>query len=107
MDSKSNIILSYGAKYSSGPMFHNIMGDNYKDMNEYGKAENEYILAHYMVPSRLYPLVLLMELYVSIWEYDKAFGVGESVLRMPVNVRNMPMRKLKYRTQMCMDSLND
>ena len=102
---KSNEILSYGAKYSSDPMFHNVMGDNYKDMNEYDKAENEYIFAHYMVPSRLYPLVLLMELYVSIREYDKAFGVGESVLRMPVNVRNMPMRKLRYRTQMCLDSL--
>ena len=74
-------------------------------MNEYDKAENEYIFAHYMVPSRLYPLVLLMELYVSIREYDKAFGVGESVLQMPVNVRNMPMRKLRYRTQMCLDSL--
>lgn len=42
---------------------------------------------------------------MSIREYDKAFGVGESVLRMPVNVRNMPMRKLRYRTQMCLDSL--
>ena len=102
---KSNKILSYGVKYSSDPMFHNVMGDNYKDMNEYDKAENEYIFAHNMVPSRLYPLVLLMELYVSIREYDKAFAIGESVLRMPVNVRNMPMRKLRYRTQMCMDSL--
>lgn len=74
-------------------------------MNEYDKAENEYTVAHYMVPSRLYPLVLLMELYVSIGEYDNAFAVGESILRMPINVRNMPMRKLRYRTLICMDSL--
>lgn len=104
--SESNAVLKYGTRHSADPMFYNAIGDNYKDMKEYDNAEKSYIHAHNMVPDRLYPLVLRMELYVSMLDYDRAYEIGNAVLRMPINVRNMPMRKLRYRAKCCLDTLN-
>ena len=60
---RSNAILSEGAAISAQPMFHNIMGKNYQAMGQYSLAEREFLTAHNMVPSRLYPLVLMMGMY--------------------------------------------
>lgn len=103
---ESNKVLKYGTKHSADPMFYNAIGDNYKDLGKYDKAEESYIHAHNMVPDRLYPLVLQMELYVSMEDYDRAKEIGNMALKMPINVQNMPMRKLRYRAKCCLDSLN-
>lgn len=105
--SESNMVLKYGTMHSADPMFYNAIGDNYKDLGEYDKAEEAYIHAHNMVPDRLYPLVLQMELYVSMEDYDRANEIGNMALMMPINVQNMPMRKLRYRVKSCLDSLKN
>jgi hypothetical protein len=43
---ESNMVLKYGTRHSADPMFYNAIGDNYKDLEEYDKAENAYIYAH-------------------------------------------------------------
>lgn len=57
-------ILSEGAAISSDPMFRNMIGKCYQALGDFIAAEKEYNRAHFMVPSRLYPHVLLMEMYV-------------------------------------------
>ena len=65
------------------------------------------MISHYMVPSRLYPLVLLMDMYVRTGRTDDAAAVGERIASMPVNGRNMTMLGLRQETLERLDSLRN
>ena len=43
-------------------MFYNIIGRNYEPQGFFEEAELAYLHSHYMVPSRIYPLYLLMNM---------------------------------------------
>lgn len=92
-------LLQDGAALSCDPMFYNIMGRCHEALGHYQEAENEYIHAHYMVPCRLYPLVLLQELYLSQGERKKAELILEAIRRIPVNPRNNNMQPLRERAE--------
>ena len=92
---ESNEVLSDGAEISSDPMFHNIMGKNHEALGRISQAEKEYLTAHYMVPCRLYPLVLLMKMYMNQGMDEKACAVRNEILSMPVNTKNGTMRDLR------------
>lgn len=103
--SESNRILEEGSRYSSDPMFHNIMGKNYEAMGMPAEAEGKYLHAHYMVPSRLYPLVLLMEMKAGNGDVESARCYAEKALNMPVNPRLSTMTELRNRAELCLDTL--
>ena len=94
---ESNEILEEGALISSDPMFHNIIGKNYEGMGLYSFAKEKYEYSHYMVPCRLYPLVLLEELHLKLGEIEEAEKVLDKINGMPVNEKNHSMRDLKRR----------
>lgn len=102
----SNQILKEGAKISSDPMFYNIIGRNYEAMKEYDKARDAYIHAHNMVPCRIYPLVLLMEMYASIGDDKTAMKYGVRALQAPYNERHRNMVLLRNRVQACCDTIS-
>lgn len=92
-------LLWEGAAQSCDPMFHNIIGRCQEALGNNIEAEKEYLHAHYMVPGRLYPLVLLQELYLSQGETKKASHVLETIRRIPVNPRNSNMQSLRERAE--------
>ena len=92
-------ILERGSRMSSDPMFHNIMGRCHEALGEYDKAEEEYTLAHYMVPCRLYPLVLLQEMYLSQGDSLKAAEMMTAIRGVPVNPKNHNMTELRRRAE--------
>ena len=94
---KSNEILSEGTGISSDPMFHNIIGKNYEAMGAYADAEKEYMRAHCIVPCRVYPLVLLYDMYRSRGMAQRAELVRNKIEAMPVNDRNKAMIELVSR----------
>lgn len=96
---ESNEIMQKGAKLSSDPMFHNIIGKNFSAMEQYDIAEEEFIKAHYMVPCRLYPLVLLYGLYETAGRDEDMKAVGMKILSMPVNPKNRTMKELKEKIE--------
>jgi len=102
---ESNYVLMEGAEISSDPMFHNIIGKNYEAQGKYKDAEYEYLQAHYMVPCRLYPLILMMEMNVRLGYSDEALKWGEKALTLPVNLQNDSMKGLYNRAKVCVDSL--
>ena len=55
-----NEMLERFLLFGSDPVIYNSMGDNYKNMGVYEKAEKMYIRASEIVPNRHYPLYLLM-----------------------------------------------
>lgn len=92
-------LLQEGATLSCDPMFHNIIGRCHEALGYGHEAEREYLHAHNMVPGRLYPLVLLQELYLSQGEIERAGLVLEQIRRIPVNPRNKNMYTLRERAE--------
>lgn len=96
---ESNVILREGALISSDPMFYNIIGKNHEALGDYELAERNYIHAHNMVPSRLYPYILLMEMKERQGNTELALAYARKALSLPVNERNMSMRDLHERAR--------
>lgn len=80
-------------------MFHNVIGKNYEALGDNDTAEGEYVKAHNMVPCRLYPLVLLMEMCSKTGNETEALDVAERILEMPVNCRNRTMMGLREKAE--------
>ena len=102
---ESNEILMEGAKISSDPMFYNIIGKNYEAMGAYDLAEGAYMHAHYMVPSRIYPLSLLMNLKIKTGDIHYAIEIGEKIQSMDINEKVVAMRRLQKESASRLDSL--
>ena len=96
---ESNVILSEGSLMSSDPMFYNILGKNFEALGDYEQAERNYIHSHNMVPSRLYPYILLMEMKERQGDTEQALAYARKALSLPVNDRNMSMRDLHDRAE--------
>lgn len=92
-------ILKEGASLSSDPMFHNIIGRCLEQAGQYDEAEKEFILSHYMVPGRLYPLVLLKEMYERQGLYNESEAIVEEIRKIPINPKNDTMKKLLRRAE--------
>ncbi|MBQ7195724.1 MAG: O-antigen ligase family protein [Bacteroidales bacterium] len=92
-------VLSRGAALSCDPMFHVIAGRCLEADGKAEDAEAEYRYAHWMVPCRLYPLVLLMEMYGRQGRTREATELREEILSMPVNPRNAGMKELHDRAR--------
>ena len=103
---ESTKVLDKGAMLSCDPMFEIIMGKNAEALGDFDRAEELYEKAHYMVPSRLYPLVRLMRLQIRQESDEAALETARVIVSMPVNDRNAGMVRLREETQATLDSLS-
>ncbi|MDR2040603.1 MAG: O-antigen ligase family protein [Bacteroidales bacterium] len=92
---ESNHIFEQYLHYGSDPMVYNCMGNNFKAMEEYQKAEEAYIRASQIVPNRHYPLYLLMKLYEETGQTDKSTDVAKILLEKPVKVMSTAIREMQ------------
>jgi O-antigen ligase len=92
---KSNDILMEGAPLSSDPMFYNIIGNNYLMLHEYRHAEDSYKKAFNILPNRLYPLYLLMKLYITINDTNEAVKMAEKIISFKVKVKSYATTDMK------------
>jgi len=104
---ESDSLLKLGCAISADPMFHVMLGRNAEDRGDYGEAFRQYDTAHYMIPSRLYPLMRTMRLYHKNGMTVRAKNLGDYILNMPVNPRNMAMVNLHEECRMLTDSLSN
>lgn len=92
-------VLQEGSEQSCDPMFHNIIGRCYESLGEKEMAEKEYWHAYYMVPGRLYPLVLLQEMYLSQADTANAREMLVLMDRIQMNNKNSNMKVLRKRAE--------
>jgi len=88
--SRSVEVLGKGASISSDPMFNVIIGRCYESVGLYNDAEREYMHAHFMVPQRLYPLILLMRMHTGLGNNQQALNYAYEILSQDIN-RNHPI----------------
>ena len=88
-------ILKMGTKISSDPMFWNVMGNNSLAQGKYREAEERYKHAFYMVPNRLYPLVLLAKLYYVEGDTARFLEMTDVVENFVPKVESIRTEKLR------------
>lgn len=104
---ESNNFLKEGSRISSDPMFYNIMGRNNEALGLYEAAEYCYMYSHNMVPSRIYPLSLLMKMKIRTGSTQEAIAIGEKIQSMHVNDKVLTMRRLQKECLAQLDSLRN
>ena len=104
---ESNNFLKEGSRISSDPMFYNIMGRNNEALGLYEAAEYCYTHSHNMVPSRIYPLSLLMKMKIRTGATQEAIAIGEKIQSMHVNDKVLTMRRIQKECLVQLDSLRN
>lgn len=92
---KSNEILHLSEKQLNNTVVQIALGDNYKELKNYIKAEKHYKTASYMTPNRLYPHYLLAIMYEASGNIKKAKQQAEILLKMPVKVPSMAVFEMQ------------
>ena len=105
-DASNNLFFRF-LYFGSDPMVYNCMGNNYKNMGDYEKAENMYYLAFHTVPNRHYPLYLLMKLYTDSGDPEKAKTMAEILLEKPVKVESLAIEEMLEEARKTLDSIEN
>lgn len=92
---KSDSVLRLGAQRSNNPMFWNLMGNNTLAMGNYREAEDCYKRAFYMVPNRLYPLILLAKLYHTEGDTVRFLNMAEKVETFVPKIESVNTERLR------------
>ena len=102
---QSNEVLFQGSRISSDPLFHVMIAKNHQAKGCCSDAEDELLRAHHMVPGRIYPLSLLMDLKIRMGDVRGAVEIGERIKGMPVNEKVPAMQRMKNECIARLDSL--
>jgi tetratricopeptide (TPR) repeat protein len=92
---KSNSIIERAVKRSCDPMFYNILGKNYQSVGNYKLAEQNFKMASYIVPNRIYPYFLLAKLYFEQGEKRKAIEMTNIVLKKEPKVQSTAIEEMR------------
>ena len=92
---KSNQVLAQAIKISCDPMLYNIMGKNYQGLKKYQLAEQNFLLASHIVPSRIYPYYLLANLYAESGNTRMALLMAQKVLKKEPKVQSTAVNEMR------------
>lgn len=81
---KSGDVLTLAAKYFSNSVVYTALGDSYKMLKQPKHAEQAYMYAWYMNPSRFYPKYLLAKLYDENGQKAEAIYIAKELLEINI-----------------------
>lgn len=78
----SNQILFIAEQHSNDPMILNIIGKNFRALEEYEEAESYFLRSINRIPSRIYPYYLLAQLYAlpEFYHHERCAEMKQIVL---------------------------
>lgn len=91
----SNAVLHDGVKVSSDPMFHVVIGNNYKALGAFKEAEEHYTRAFIQGPNKMYPLYQLLQLYIEVDDIVKAKEMAQRVVDFKPKIRSSATDEMK------------
>jgi len=101
--SKANKILENASSMRSDPILYAALGDSYKALKEYKKAEAAYWHAWYMEPNKFYPKYLLAKLYDENGYKKKAVNIAFELINKKVKVKSTAIIEIKKEMQDILD----
>jgi len=103
---KSNQVLAQAIKISCDPMLYNIIGKNYQGLKNYQLAEQNFLLASRVVPSRIYPYYLLANLYTESGNTRKAMLMAQKVLKKEPKVQSTAVNEMREKMRVLIKKTN-
>jgi tetratricopeptide (TPR) repeat protein len=88
-------ILQQAAKYYPNIVVYCALGDSYKALGKPVEAEQAYLHAWYMNPSRFYPQYLLAILYDETGQCSKAVRTAQDLLRKEIKIESIATEEIK------------
>ena len=92
---KAFVILQLATKKYPNTVANNALGDSFKDTGQSYKAEQAYLQAWYMNPSRFYPKYLLAKLYDESGQKEKAVTIAKELLNKEIKVQSTAIEEIK------------
>ncbi len=96
-------VLNKSNKYLTNTILYTALGDSYKALGENQNAEQAYMHAHYMIPSRFYPLYLLAKLYDEMGQKDLVVKIATEVLEQKVKIESTAVAEIKEEMKLLID----
>lgn len=104
--SEANQILDQMLEFYAAPIFYIMKASIHQKFKEYQLAEDYYLKAHHLTPSRFYPCYLLALLYYDLKDWDKATYWGEMVLHKNVIVMSDAIVEMQQSMKVMLNEIN-
>ncbi|PKQ66515.1 hypothetical protein BZG01_10845 [Labilibaculum manganireducens] len=101
--SEAKNVLKQARLYRSDPILYTALGDAYKALKKYDKAEKAYLQAWCIIPHKFYPKYLLAKLYVEKGENDKARDIAKELLSKDVKVESKAIEEIRNELNKMLD----
>jgi O-antigen ligase len=88
-------VLQQAALYYPNIVVYTALGDSYKALEKPVEAEQSYLEAWYMNPSRFFPKYLLAKLYDETGQTEKALATANELLNKEVKVESSAINEIK------------
>ncbi|WP_186756039.1 O-antigen ligase family protein [Echinicola salinicaeni] len=92
---KAVVILEEASNYLSNTIIQTALGDSYKALEDFDKAEQAYQLGADMLPDRFYPKYLLANLYHTMGEEKKMKSLAHYLVEKDPKVPSQAVREIK------------
>ncbi len=92
-------ILKQAADHYPNIVVYTALGDSYKALGETARAEQAYLHAWYMNPSRFYPKYLLAKLYDESGQKEKAVDTARELLNKEIKVESTAIEEIQEEMQ--------
>ncbi len=99
-DAQAVNILEDAKLHLNTTIIETTLGDSYKNLKQYGKAETAYQHAANMIPIRFYPMYLLAKLYEESGETTKAIAIAQKLLDKDIKVPSTAIREIQAEMKM-------
>jgi O-antigen polymerase len=99
-------VLTKAEGFMNNSLVQLALGDSYKAIGQFKKAELAYKKAHYMVPVRFYPLYQLAKLYIEINDYESAVQTAKTILEKKVKVHSSAIEQIREEMKIILEENN-
>lgn len=96
-------VLNQAIRYYPNVVAYTALGDSYKNLGQTKEAEQAYLKAWHMNPSRFYPKYLLTKLYDETGQTEKAIATAEELLGKEVKVESTAIYEIQTEMKNILD----
>ena len=95
----SIVLLNRSKEYLNNTILYTTLGNNYKTLGKITEAEQAYLHAWHMIPSRFYPKYLLAKLFAKNGQKEKALKTAKELLTKDIKVDSQAIEEIKAEMQ--------
>ncbi|MBE0655183.1 MAG: O-antigen ligase family protein [Bacteroidales bacterium] len=88
-------VLETAKNYQQNTILYTALGDSYKALGEFTRAESSYLQANNMIPGRFYSKYLLARLYIETGQTKKAKSTAREILKKEVKVPSRAIEEIR------------